>query len=461
MAKFRIVFSELVAGLATRRRAVWNDTSFRAGMTRTLLLPLTSLAALYVAHIEITALDNSLFGVLALLLSISLLLPFADLGIGAAVTNAVATRGDSTEHEKVIAASLRLLLLVCLVVVLVGAVFSVLGLWGGLTGVSRNEAPHLNRDMLGVTVLFGLGLPLGVGGRILLGLDRYPLLLRIQGSIPFVTLGLVFGFRDSKSLTAFLLAPFLAQNAASFIALGMAMRLMHLPVTKLWSRHPHQGRRINRKIRRTAGPMMIISIGLPIALQTDRLVLSHVGTRADLSAYAIVSMLYVPAWSIISSAGMSLWPRFAGLGVDSERQRTQAYERFFRLFALAGGLGCLAFIVLGPAVTRQWAGTSGGSQLLWYTFGVLLLVQSAHMPGAMLMTHPAGLRFQAGWVITMCVLNVPLSVVLAMSLGAPGPVLASAVTILVLQLFVTRRRILQESAATRMTESEAPRGSRA
>ena len=446
----------MLTGSAGRIRAGWRDTSIRAGLTRALLLPLTSLAALFVAHIEITALGASAFGVLTLLLAVTLLLPFADLGVGAAVTNAVAASEGSRERERLIAASLRLLALVSVVVVALGAVLSATSLWNGITGVTGHEVPSLDRDMLLVMVLFGLGLPLGLGGRILLGLDRYPLFLLVQGSIPFVTLAIVYWFQGSRVMTPFLLAPFIAQDLASLVALAAGLYHLRLRTPRLWALVRASGAHAHREIRRTALPMMLITIGLPVALQTDRLVLSHVATRSDLSRYAIVSMLYVPAWSIISSAGMSLWPRFAGMRSHSEPERALEYRRVFRIFLLFGGAGGLALVALGPIVTKQWAGSSGGSLTLWCTFGFLLLVQATHLPGAMFLTQPAGLRFQAYCVTAMCAVNVPLSVGLAKAWGAAGPVMASAVTILGFQLLTARRRILRPSPGEGVTSSQRP-----
>jgi hypothetical protein len=75
-------------------------------------------------------------------------------------------------------------------------------------------------------------------------------------------------------------------------------------------------------------------------------------------------------------------------------------------------------------------------------FGGLLFVQAAHLPGAMFLTRPEGLRFQAWCVVGMCLVNVPLSIGLAGALGASGPVIASMVTVLVFQLLTARRLIL-------------------
>jgi O-antigen/teichoic acid export membrane protein len=435
--------SGFLSDLAVRARAGWRDTSIRAGATRALFLPLTSVAALLVAHIQIDAVGSRGYGILTLLVALTLLLPFADLGLGAAVTNAVALRASDARHQRILAASVRLLALGCVAVVVVAAALSATRSWGSITGIEHAEAPTLDRDMLIAAVLFALGLPLGLGGRVLLGLDRYASFVAIQAAVPAVTLAIVFAFRSSSSMTPFLLAPFVAQDVAALVATAVALRA--LKFERSWfARHRAAVGSVAREIRQTAAPMVLITLGLPVALQSDRLILSHFGTRTDLTRYALVATLYVPAWSIVSSAGMSLWPRFARLGASSRVEQKREYRRLFPAFLAVGVIGAAALVVLGPPATRLWASGEGdGGLALWSSFGLLLAVQAAHLPGAMFLTSPKGLRFQAVCVLLMCFANVPLSVGLASAWGAVGPVLASALTILCLQLLPARRRTLR------------------
>ncbi len=422
------------------------NTSLRAGGTRAALLPITSVATLISAHIELRALGASRFGILTLLLTITLLLPFADLGIGAAVTTAMATHARR-EREELLAASLRVLFAVAVAAIFVAAVLSLFDVWRRLLGLEAGEVPALNRDMLVVVTLFSVGLPLGVGARVLLGLDRFSTSIVVQALIPFLTLAIVYWFRNSHDVTPFLIAPFVGQIAASLITFGIALRLLRFPASALVARLIRSNRRPSGEIRKTAVPMMLITLGLPVALQTDRLVLSHVSTRSSLSQYAVVSMLYVPSWSIISSAGMTLWPRFARLRARGNLDERLSYDRAFRTFAGVGAVSGIGFVLLGPLITRVWAGQFGGSIFLWCAFAALLLVQAAHLPGGMYLTDPVGLRFQAMCVLAMCGVNLPLSVALAQPLGAVGPVVASTVTILCFQLTTARWLILRAGRA--------------
>src|SRR5207244_3949096 len=110
-------------------RAALRNSMIRSGLARAVVLPITSVAALYTARIELGALGTSGFGILTLLLTITLLLPFADLGIGAAVTNAVAAHPARDRQHEVVAASLRLLLVAGVGVVAIAAGLTACNVW--------------------------------------------------------------------------------------------------------------------------------------------------------------------------------------------------------------------------------------------------------------------------------------------------------------------------------------------
>lgn len=420
----------------------WRDESVRAGATKALLLPITSVAALVVAHLQIAAVGVVGFGILTLLLTITTLLPFADLGVGAAVTNATSSGGDPNRMEQVVVASFRLLAVTAAVLLICGSALTTLRLWDDITGVRLAEVPNLNRDMFFVVALFCLGIPLGLGARILLGIGRYPLLLVMQASGSLIVLATVFGFRHSRSMTPFLLAPFFAQVMVAAAVMFVALRSIGLRPWALLRFRLARDLGVGREIATTAAPMFFISLALPFALQTDRLVLSHVSGRGQLSDYAIVSMLYLPTWAIISSAGMTLWPRFNMMRGNPGHDGRARYLRALKGFLALGATGAICLAMLGPFVTMLWAGRRGGTAL-WLAFAILLIVQAGHLPAAMYLTSSTGLRFQALCVAGMCVANVPLSVWLAANLGAVGPVVASAVTIFCFQLLPGRRFVMR------------------
>ena len=84
--------------------------------------------------------------------------------------------------------------------------------------------------------------------------------------------------------------------------------------------------------------MFVIAMALPLALQTDRIVLSHRSTLDQVAVYSLVALLYAPFWAVISSMGMSLWPWFAGMRARGARSTTVLLKAV-GLFSAMGAVG--------------------------------------------------------------------------------------------------------------------------
>ena len=193
-------------------------------------------------------------------------------------------------------------------------------------------------------------------------------------------------------------------------------------------------------------------IALPLALQSDRIVLSHLGTSTDLSEYNLAAQLYAPVWAIVSSAGIALWPVFARVRAGRSDDATSPF-RMTAVFAAAG-------VVMTGALTGAggWlAARASDGQVhlplaLLLSFAVFMIFQSAKYPLGVYLTDAAGLRFQAYMIMIFLPLNLGLSLPLAARLGASGPVIGSAVGVLLCQVVANyvyvRRRLERERIAS-------------
>jgi O-antigen/teichoic acid export membrane protein len=183
-----------------------------------------------------------------------------------------------------------------------------------------------------------------------------------------------------------------------------------------------------------AWPMLIQMIALPLAMQTDRLVLSHVSDVKNLAEYNLASQMYTPIWQVVSAAGFALWPVFARARADSKASAPSPMR-----MALMFGAGAAAVCVLITAVS-PWlsARASGGQiQLSWtllITFSILMIFQATKAPLGMYMTDARGLRYQAFMILLLLPVNLGLSWYLALQLGAAGPVIGSAVGVFLCQV---------------------------
>ena len=196
--------------------------------------------------------------------------------------------------------------------------------------------------------------------------------------------------------------------------------------------------------------MAVISACLPLAYQSDRLILSHVSSVTQLAVYSAGAALFAPALSLVSAGGQSLWPIFVRTGLASlgGNLRRQFFTALTGLVAFGVVLG-VALVLVGPSI-GTWMLRSGAAVPvgLMASFAAVLIVLSAHYPGGMLLTDSAGLRFQAKASVAMLMMNVALSLVLARRLGAAGPVLGSAISVALCMWLPTLRSALHRLAAS-------------
>ena len=198
-----------------------------------------------------------------------------------------------------------------------------------------------------------------------------------------------------------------------------------------------------------AWPMLIQMIALPLAMETDRLVLSHVAGAQALAEYNLAAQMFTPIWAVVNSAGFTLWPVFA-------RARAQGTRATPAPMAMAFG-GLAAVMVAVVALASPWLAdvASGGAIALApglvVAFGALMVLQAIKYPFGMYLTDARGLRYQAAMIVAMLPVNLGLSWVLAVQWGAVGPVVGSIAGVLVFQvlgvmLYVRRRRAREDLA---------------
>ena len=195
--------------------------------------------------------------------------------------------------------------------------------------------------------------------------------------------------------------------------------------------------------------MVVIMIALPVGVQTDRIVLSHVATSADLAQYNLASQMFTPIAALVSAAGFTLWPRFAAARKRGEDESP---------VPLSLGFGAIAAVLaLGVSVISGWlAAFASDGQIslglpLLVAFSTWMIIQAFQYPYGMYLTDRMGLRFQALMVTLMVPFNVGLSWFLASQVGAVGPVVGSAASVLLFQ--VTANVIFVRSRASRMARS--------
>jgi O-antigen/teichoic acid export membrane protein len=375
----------------------------------------------------------AVFGLVSLVATITLLFPFADLGIGATVLNASSRlSGDSPDPNatNVIRRAYHVLFAVAGGLVMVALAVMALDGWTALIGFSSGPD-----DRWAITVaacVFALTIPAGLGLRILVGIDRLPLVTLLLMSCPAfaLVLTLVFYAIDAPGI-------WYAVSALGGLLIGEVIGTM------LALRHSGLGWSAFARVtlprsdsRLLAGSMwlFIVAVGTPIGLQAGRILLAHLSTPLELSRYSLIAQIYAVCWSALATAGYAYWPVF----VKRRAAREQTVRMWWQLtatFAAVAAIAMLAFVPLAPLATRL---LSGGrievSVWLGLAFAALLVVQAVHLPSTVLLTKPSEARWQALCAMVMATLSVGLAVAAVARFGAMGVVYASALAVLVAQV---------------------------
>ncbi len=393
------------------------------------VIPVAGACGLLTARVVVSAIGVSGYGIAALVATLPALIPSADLGVGAAVTTAVA-RGDSEpDIFAVVLASLRVLVSLATALVLLALVLAASSLWSVLLGLP--STPSVNWSIGASVAVFGLSLPLAIGSRVLLGGGRNHVSVVVYGlSAPLVLLLCLVARAAGTGLWLYAAAPAIASLITGLVACREAKRRTSVDLAAAFRNVLRPSAR-GARIRHIAGPMAIISACLPLAYQSDRLVLSHASTLTQLGIYSAGAAIFAPLLSVISSGGLALWPIFVRARLRDDANVRRPFLSGMAAFSALGLLLAAGLVLFGPTLgTWMLRSDVAVPVSLMAGFGLLLVVHASYYPSGMLLTDPAGLRLQAKTSVAMLALNLPLSFVLASRIGAAGPALGSAVSIM-------------------------------
>ncbi|SDF70604.1 Membrane protein involved in the export of O-antigen and teichoic acid [Cellulosimicrobium cellulans] len=414
---------------------LWRSVTGTAG-AKVAVMGLAGLLGIVTSRLIIEHFGVASYAQYGLLNGLRNLLPFADLGIGAVVINAIAEASSPRESERVhrtLTTALRVLTVSGLTIAAVCVAIQLLGWWPLLLGDGLVAGGDVVATLC--LVVFGLSLPLGIGIRVLIGLKQNVLQTFLQGIVsPLFFVGVVVlvlvGKGQGGDYVA--LVSYVAAGLASAITVSVAARLLAPQVGRAFRDVPRRQAVPGVPVAAVAVPMLVQSVAMPVAMQSDRLLLSHLSTTQALAQYTFATQLFGLVMQAIIAAGVSMWPYFA-----QARARDEVMSPFrISLAFLAGGVLLSAVLALCLPFLQDVVADGKITVPLALVLGycALVAVQALNYPPGMYMTDERGLRFQVVPVLLMTVSNVALSWVLIEPLGAAGPVVGSAVAIFVFQV---------------------------
>jgi O-antigen/teichoic acid export membrane protein len=412
------------------------------GIARLVILPVTGIANLVIARLITNAVGIEQFGPVMLISTLSQMLIFADLGSAAAVATATARLDGSlgqVEHfRRTFLTALRTMLLCSSVLAAVAIGVAAILDWSvvlGIVDAPTRSGISANLATVAALIAFSVSLPFALGEPLQRGTGHLHRAVLLTGVSAPAALILTLALKAGGAPTfAYSIAIPIGALIGMMCCAGGAVGIVHPMLNGVRAQVLHPRRFPGTAIFATAAPAFVIMIGLPLALQTDRIIISHRSAAASLSDYSYAVQLYLPLWSVVSVAALGLWPIFAGRGARDSGFR-RAWVTAVLVLSSIGFAFAVLFLLLSRPIIGWMSGGSATPELpLVVSFAALLIVQSAHVGTGVMLINPRQLRFQAICVIVLVLTNVPLSWILTPRLGPTGPVLASAVTVLACQL---------------------------
>lgn len=417
-----------------RRALLWGP------LYRLLGTPFVALLGLMNTAIIVRETGEAVFGLVSLVATVSLLLPFADLGIGATVISASAMLvGPSPDPRAVdvIRRAYRILFGVAAALITVAVSVMVVDGWGAVLGFASGP-----EDRWAVTVaacIFALTIPAGLGPRILVGIDRNPLATVVLMSCPAFGLGLTLalyaiGAEGIWYAVTALGGLLLGQTVGT----GLALRLSGLGRSVFSKVSPS---RAGSHLLAGSVWLFLVGVGLPIGSQAGRVILAHFSTPVELSRYALMAQIYAVGWQVLSTASLAYWPIFVKRR-DAAEVTVRMWWRLTGMFGVVAAAGALVLVLLAP-----WVATAlSGGQIdvpgwLALGFGAVLIGQALHLPSLVLLTRPNEARWQALWALAMAGLSIGLGCAAAIRFGAAGVAIASALAIFTAQVLPDMLRV--------------------
>ncbi|MDV8028532.1 MULTISPECIES: hypothetical protein [Rhodococcus] len=372
----------------------------------------------------------------ALLVTIPALLVFSDLGVGAAVVNAVADEevsGSRERTQRVLLTAIRITTAVGIAIIFVDTIVYVGGWWPAVLGVPDTET-GIGLAAFMAVLIYSIGLPFSIGQRVLLGarLNHLAVLtLGIQAPVTFLGVVLVFqlGLNPMPFLpVSFFLAGLISLAISAWLAARKISPSVGWAVTRVLDVHGCRG----DKVMNAGIPMLVQLVAAAVAIQSGRYVVSHLGTVPELAQYSLSAQIFTSVGVLVATAGMALWPIFANDRARGTGVSPQIVSLVF------GGVAAALCTIISIFADYIFDALSGGSITvssgMLLAFSCMVCLQAAVYPLGMYLTDVKGLRLQVLPLIVMAISAVSLSFFTFPFLGPSGPIIATAASIGVFQL---------------------------
>lgn len=377
------------------------------------------------------------FALFSLLSTILIMLPFADLGLGASAVNIAAdySSGRITYEQLAIRyKKIRAILsLVGIVIICCAIATGLMRGWTILLGDGLDSTPA----QLAVTIMFvilGASVPLGTGSRLMQGRGYMDQTTKIASVNPVLQIFFIAPFvwlLPSAAFVAFLpgLAYFTVAALTDHRSRRIDGRVLPLFPRYYALRHPVSN------LWKSSLSFMVMSLGMLFVFQSQRIILAHRSSVDQLAEFSLVAQYLIPVLALIVVLSQALWPKYRRAGATLT---FPVFRQHVLRFSIGGMIGTLLLSCVVLAVS--WGLSGIAITVEWQTLlaaGIYLTAMAAFQPCSMLLTNPDGLRLQSILTLASSAVSVAAGIFLTPLFGSQGAYFAAGLSVVLFQLIPT------------------------
>lgn len=374
------------------------------------------------------ALTTAEYGVLATVTGFVVLLGFADLGVGSALTTRLAEAEGSdhkTRVDELVSSALAAVFGAAGLVLAVGVPATFLLPWQRLLGAEEIAESALRACILVLVGSTALTIVGSLGKSALYGIQRgsaanHWLVAATLAGAGCSILVALFG----APLWVFAMATVGAPAAVSLACAWWALRYTELRVRP---RREWVSRTELRSLAGTGGWFFAIALGGALGYQTDSVVVASILGASAAGVYNVALRVLGLVTQSVYPALMQLWPAFTEALGRSDLHWIRS--RFWWWSALAGSAAAVVstgLVIFGPYLIGIWLTEDlAPPRALLAAFGVWTTYTIALAPLFFLLNAIGRVRAHALMAIATALANVPLSILLTHVIGISGPIFAS------------------------------------
>ena len=404
---------------------------------RALLTGLASTAAKIVSigsilisiPLTLSYLGTEMFGVWMTISSFTVLLAFADAGLGNSLINVVASasaRGDRAEIRHYISTAYVVLSAIAAVIVGLYALAMPVIPWESVLALdsSSHARATIDHAMLAFVICFALSIPAGLAYRVQQGLQAGYAASLWQLSASLASLLALLSVIFAKGSLAWLVIA----SAGVPAAIGL------LNAATFWgSSHAAERPAVSlatpahaRHLAKAGFLFLTLQLAGSVAYASDNVIIAHVLGQSAVAQYSVASKLFEGLLAVIAVFVAPLWPAYAEAAARGDREWVRrTLVRSLSITAALIAVVVIALILSGKLLMSLWVGDALSYSLpLFLAYGLWTVLKSVGNTLAAFLNGLGQLKSQAALAVIFAAASVLAKIYLAGELGVAGVPLA-------------------------------------